>query len=350
MSGNYGWGGRDRSDDYSDNYGTGYSGAYRSYNSTSKSSYVRSTNTNPNTYADDYSDYVAPATPVVNVSVVKKVAPTISLDPKGLKLKSTADNVIIVGLDVTGSMGEWRQEILNRLALLYGEAQKYLGNSLEILFIGFGDHRYNDKIEVTRFGSDKILDSYLASLDLNAWGGGNRVESPEMVAAYVATSVDTSSAKNVYFYLITDEGIDTNIDANAFKNLFGECEQIPADTKKTFESLFIRMKVFCVFAITNSYGTDATDSIRAEWDNMLGKQRVLALDDSRRVVDVMLGSLSKTVGKYDTFTADLNTRQGGTVYGDVNIATVHKTIALVDDGSPATPKLPSGGGTKRLLP
>lgn len=331
MSGSYGWNGRDRSLD-SVPAGTGFTRARQAYNdpSPARSRVLPSA-------PDDDKSVRYPASQVVAAALT----PYLDLAPRALK--STAANVLVVEVDVTGSMREWIQEIFDRLPLLYKETQKYLGDDLEILFIGFGDVAFHDKIEVASFGRGQVLDTYITAFDKNANGGGNGIESAEVVAVYVDKMVDTSTAKNVYMYTITDEGLAATVEPSLVRRGVNvACEREP--TKNVYDRLLMKGCVYTLFAATN---TGRNSGYEKTWVDVLGRERVLPLNDARRVVDVMLGVMAKLTDQLDQFTQDLHARQGGTKFGSVNIANVHQTIALVNNGSPKPPQIT--GGTKRLI-
>ena len=326
MSGAYGWGGKDRSADYDGSSSGGFSRAIRAYD---PHPVYRRYDPDPPSRA------AIPATPRASIS----------FNPRGLTIKSEAANVLVVCQDVTGSMAAWIDEIFDRLPLLYGETQKYLGDDLEILFIAFGDEAFGDPIQVTRFGRGKVLDYYLTTINRHCDGGGNGVESPEVVAYYIVQNVDTSSARNVYFYFVTDEGIPDQVKPGLINHGLGVAISETPSTKGVMDNLLLRGNVFAVLAKTHTF--ERCQPPRT-WGQVLSPERLLILDDSRRVVDVMLAVMAKTTGQYAQFTADLKSRQGGTQHGEENIANVHQTIALVNDGSPKSPTIKAG--TRRLLP
>lgn len=254
-------------------------------------------------------------------------------------LKSTATNVVIVSLDVTSSMQEWPQEIFRRLPLLYQEACQYLGTEdLEILFIAHGDARTdNFPIQVSRFGRGQELDQILGSFYMKCGGGGQGEESQELVAYYLLKQVDTSSAQNVYTFFVTDEAAVNFIDEQYVKKYLGaEYDLEFKPTKEVFNILKNRMKVFTILCETKNSYYDPS-SIKRFWEDHIGKENVLPLDDSRRVVDVMLGTMAKLTGQMDTFTKNLMGRQEGSAYADQNVKTVEKSIALVGPSTLSSP-------------
>jgi hypothetical protein len=333
MSGNYGWGGRDRSDDYSTPYsGGGFTSARTPYATPA--------------------DYSRPAPSRSATSLRMTAGPSKVLGDAELSprkhIKTTKDNVIIVSLDRTGSMGEWRHEIFTRLALLFKEAQKYLGESLEIVFMGFGDGpACGDDFHVAPSGCGPELDDYLVSLDQHASGGGNYIESAELPAYYVSQQIDTTAAKSVFFFTITDEGFYQTVNEEEIDGVLGlRMPPEKVNAAQVFQSLKTRMNVFLIKAETGCYDVIINKMNDKQWKDAVGDDCFVALDDHRRVVDVMLGVIAKVRGQMDQFSKDLMDRQGSTHYGSVNIATVSRSISMVK-GAPASPSIKAG--TKSLL-
>ena len=265
-------------------------------------------------------------------------------------LVSTAEIVVIGVLDMTGSMSTWPEEILKRLPRLHGDACEYFGTqSVEILFIAHGDSRTDSHaIQVARFGSGPELEPMLASFT-SCGGGGQGSESQEIVATYLLQQVNTASARQVYTFFITDEAACPEVDEQLVKRDLGI--GVNANLRKTqavFDLLKRRMNIYTVLCDTQYYSAGIRDEIRSFWQTTVGVEHVLPLNDARRVTDVMIGVFAKTTGQMGRFTGDLQARQGGTVHGKQNIATVMHSISMVG-GSVHAPQV-TGPGTRPLLP
>lgn len=334
MSGNYGWGGRDRAADYDpparDN--TGFSRAYKPYdNGPSPDAFSK---------ADANKSKAVPMSRAVGGKAASMAVHNVDLSAKK-HIETAKKNVIILSMDRTGSMGDWRHEIFQRLALLFKESEKLLGESLEVIFTGFGDLAYGDTFEVAPPGSGPELDQYLLALDKHESGGGNMIESSEMPAYYVAHNVDTKSARNVFYFTITDEGFYPFIkesDVDATLGLRGGGE----DSAKILRDLKVRANVFTILAQTGT----CNSTVQRQWKGAIGEENVVELDDARRVVDVLLGIIAKLAGQFDQFSKALDARQLGTQYGKVNVKTVQDALSKVI-GAPGTPSVKVG--TKSLI-
>lgn len=321
MSGAFGWGGKDRLNHTPDN--NGFTRAVDAYSRPARAPSQPAPAGGSQSYVDP--DYRSTVTPQVDLSPRRE-------------FKSTAENVLIVATDVTGSLSDWRQDIFKFLPMLYKETQQYLGDDLEILFIAYGDAEYGDRIEVATFGRGAVLDTHLSSLYKDAVGGGNMMESTDLVAYLIHERVDTSSAKHVYTFFITDEKCYPQVSSSRIRELDLPVKPEITDSRTLFRSLLRRMEVFVVFAETNAY-PDEMGGFKADWTRMVGPERVCPMARSNLVVETMLGVVAKTTGQLQTYTQNYVARRGGTQYGGINKSHVDRSIALVPGAGPSAPNL-----------
>ncbi len=256
------------------------------------------------------------------------------VNPKNRKLTCTAENVLVVCLDGTGSMGTWRSEIWARVRLLFEEAKALLGDNLQIVFATFGDVKCGDDIQVADPGAGPILDTYLAALSIDYRGGGDEAESPEILAYYLLEQVDVSQCKHVYAFFITDERAAYQVNPVHANDWLGIRPEWSLSTSKLFQQLCLKMDTYVVLRRATCDGYDP-DRIRDFWDEML-PTRVLPLDDGRRVVDVMLACVAKTTGQMSAFQQSFMSRNQGSRYAAENFQTVNQSVALVG-GNQANP-------------
>ncbi len=275
--------------------------------------------------------------------------------PNGLhREKTTGEVVIVIVLDVTGSMSEWPEEIFKRLAKLYKVACDYFDTQeVDVLFIAHGDARTDrHPIQVGRVQRGQTLELELAAFDRPQGGGGQQTESQEVVAVYLRDCLDTSSARQVYTFFVTDEPACDRVDPRLVDETLGiDVRRSELETKKIFAVLAKRMSVYTVFCATDFYGPSATKRFWTAWENLVGPEHMLPLDDARRVVETMLGVFAKTTGQLDRFTKDLTKWHAGANHGAQNVQTVLASIALVGGNLPQAPKavLPKAQ-TRPLLP
>ncbi|OGL95413.1 hypothetical protein A2348_02080 [Candidatus Uhrbacteria bacterium RIFOXYB12_FULL_58_10] len=269
----------------------------------------------------------------------------------GGSMRSTASNVMIVVMDVTGSMHAWPGEIFKRLPLLYHEACAYLdSDDLEILFIAHADAAGDEyPLQVARFGRGPELDPMLGAFRIG--GGGTErdgCESHELVLYKLVRDVDTSSAVNVHAFFITDEAGRDALNETQVRAVFGRpVEGETRATKDLARQLLRRMNLWAVLCETGSY---SPGPILAWWESLIGNDRIVPLNDHRRVVDVLLATLAKHTGQIDRFTTNMRSRQAGSRYAGQNVKTVMDSVAAVGTRGPLAPKAIAGLGTRPLLP
>lgn len=326
MSGAYGWGG----------HGVGNGGGGGGGFTQAKAGYAPSPNSG-------YSGFPVGAPSGVNPQPVGAARAPVDLSAKK-RLVATAKSVIIVALDGTGSMGDWRDEIRRWCKTLFDEAKVLLGDDLEILFLSFGDvgRCSGDRVQATSFGRGPELDDYLMALDMGQAGGGNGRESSEMTAYLVDQLVDVSKAQHVYFFTVTDEAAYAEVDRHIAREWLGVDLSESVPTKSVFANLRKKMDAFVVLKPSDA-------DIKKFWQETVGDERVLALSEGRLVVNVMLGVVARITNQYGTFSQRMASRYGNSQYSQVNQQSVHASVMHIPVGG--VPKAPTiKAGTKVLVP
>ena len=256
----------------------------------------------------------------------------------GKKLVSTARNVLILGLDMTASMADWRHEVISRGEGMLDLMKKYTGtDDIQILILGFGDFPCRDNTPLMvapDFGSDIVLADYLGALERQG-GGGTGEESSQLVFQHALRMVDTSSATNVWVMVVTDERpyMETR---TAEAELFfpGSGQEYPLETKDAVAMLRDRAEVYCVFCEGSGLGMDYDRApFKKLWQEIVGEERVIPIEFKERIVDTALLLIANTVGQGDTFLADFIKRQKGTAFADVNINSVKKSMTVAQSGT-----------------
>lgn len=123
-----------------------------------------------------------------------------SMDPKAATIRESRDSqehpeslAIIIGLDVTGSMGAVPQMLIrDGLPKFVGRLQQVGVAHPQIMFVAVGDHEYDHApLQVGQFeSSDEMLDHWLTSVWLEGGGGGNNGESYQCAWHFAATRTE----------------------------------------------------------------------------------------------------------------------------------------------------------------
>jgi hypothetical protein len=243
--------------------------------------------------------------------------------PVGKTLRTDSPTPLVFAVDVTGSMGEWPGIIFNKLPVLYHEARQWLPD-IEISFAAIGD-AYSDRhpVQVCDFGRDRALEASINSIYPEGGGGGGARESYELFAYYYARHCDMPKAQKALFVFCGDEGFYEKIIRMHAKNLFGDDLKEDVSAKVAFKEL---QEKFDVYNLRVDYSDTKLDAdIRKQWQDALGQQYVLRLEDPRRIVDCVLGLAAMMAQEYEAFKERLAKRQT-TEQVDQVLKTLHPAL------------------------
>jgi hypothetical protein len=139
---------------------------------------------------------------------------------------------IIIGLDVTGSMGHVPETLIKKD--FPNVMKKILDEGVpcpQLCFTAYGDHECDDfPLQVGQFeASDELMEKWLTSIYLEGGGGGNEGESTSLVYYFAAchTSCDAINKRGKKGLVITigDEPNLSNYPKSALKEIFGGAEK-----------------------------------------------------------------------------------------------------------------------------
>ena len=138
---------------------------------------------------------------------------------------------IIIGLDVTGSMGRIPYELItNSLPQIMKKIMDEGVKDPQVCFLGIGDSRSDTTpLQVGQFeSSDELMEKWLKLVYLEGHGGGNGGEDYGLAWYFAArcTSVDSFKKHGRKGVIITigDEPVHMTISRNSIKELFGSAE------------------------------------------------------------------------------------------------------------------------------
>lgn len=233
------------------------------------------------------------------------------LDPRKIEFRESCDSAdnpnstpIIVGLDVTGSMGF----ILDKMAR---EGLKNLATEIydrkpiedpHIMFMGIGDVKYDRApLQVTQFEADIRIAEALTKIYLERGGGGNNCESYTMPWYFAAmhTKCDNfiKRQKKGYLFTIGDECPPENITADDVERIFGYRPQFDVMSTKDLLDLVSRQyEVFHIITEEGSYCRSYRDKVVDSWRRVLG-QRVLILSDHNKLSELIVSTLQVINGE-----------------------------------------------------
>jgi hypothetical protein len=229
-----------------------------------------------------------------------------ALDPSKIIVRESCDSAlnpnstpIILGLDVTGSMGfiaesiakEGLPELMQRI---YDEKPV---TDPHLMFMGIGDVKSDQApLQVSQFESGAVtLIEQLRKLWLEGNGGGNNCESytiPWYFAAH-KTAIDCfdKRGKKGYIFTIGDELIPGSLSLADLKSVFGAGQyQDAGSTEELLKLVSEKYKVFHVIAEEGSYARGQVSRVRDAWTKLLGPN-VINLRDHKLLPEVIVSTL-----------------------------------------------------------
>jgi hypothetical protein len=159
-----------------------------------------------------------------------------AMNPNGVTLREARDSeehpesvAIILGLDVTGSMGSIPHHLVREgLPKIMNRIIQSGTKDPQLMFLALGDHEYDrSPLQAGQFeSSDEPLDKWLTNVYLEGGGGGNTGES-YLLAWYFAafhTSIDCfeKREKKGFLFTIGDEPTLPDIPANDLRLIMGD--------------------------------------------------------------------------------------------------------------------------------
>jgi hypothetical protein len=236
----------------------------------------------------------------------EKRAPLELADPRKT-IRSESATPIVIAVDVTGSMQTWPAEIFDRLPLLYHTLSQYRPE-IEVSFAAIGDATCDRwPLQVTDFAKGFALEDRLAALYGEGGGGGGARESYELLAWFLDERCRTPNAERPILIIYGDEGFYPHVDPALVRRFL----EAPIQEKVPSRELWRRIaRRWNVFHLRKSYGRGAKDAeIREQWADAIGRERIVAIEDEQRAVDVALGLIARSWGRFDDFRQNMRARQ-----------------------------------------
>ena len=232
------------------------------------------------------------------------------LDPKNINIRESRDsvdnhnsNAIMIGLDVTGSMGMVLHEMIKNLGTLVTEihSRKPVSDP-HIMFMGIGDVAAGDSapLQCTQFEADIRIAEQLQNIYLEQGGGGNNYESYALAwyFASMKTSIDCfeKRGKKGYLFTIGDECPTPGLSTRELEKVFGKSQYIKDLTKyELYDMVYKQYNVFHIIVEQGDYYRRESNRVDLEWKELLG-QNVLHLSDHTKLSEVIVSAIQVCEG------------------------------------------------------
>ena len=284
-----------------------------------------------------------------------QLRPHQTLDPQHLDFRESRDsvehpnsNAIIIGLDVTGSMGRVVRGIHSNLPQLH---ELLLGHNYvadpQVLFAAVGDATCDAvPLQVGQFESDNRMDQNLENMILEGGGGGGTKESYELML-YVAARHTRSDCwekrgRKGYLFMIGDEAAYPAVSREEVNRLIGPGLQADLPLPQLIEEVRQRYHVYFVIPGGASHGAD--NDILDFWHRHLGRQSIIQLDDPQETSECIALTIGVSEGVITAADGARHLQRKGLLGRTIDRLTQALSGIIPSNGKPAD----SGDRARRL--
>lgn len=212
------------------------------------------------------------------------------LDPNFIDIREARDNIdhpetipIIIGIDVTGSMGDIPQELIrDGLPHIIDIITKAGINDASICICAFGDATDYAPLQISQFEAcDELLDKWLTSIWLESCGGGNGGEDPSLLWWFASKHIKTDAwdkrGQKGIIITISDELCHKNI------TITPHSPQYLKNLKNNYSALLYlenakRTWNICHIHTHNKQTQEGVD-ILGNWKELIGEENVIREDN-----------------------------------------------------------------------
>ena len=233
------------------------------------------------------------------------------LDPRGITYRESCDSIdnpnatpIIIGLDVTGSMGfildnMARVGLRNLATEIYNKKPI---NDPHLMFMGIGDVKCDSApLQVTQFEADIRIAEALTKIYLEKGGGGNHCESYTLPWWFAAmhTKCDNfiKRGKKGFLFTIGDECPPEDLSSYEIERVLGyKPEFNTISTRELFRLVSEKYEVFHIIIEEGNYCRYYYERTLNSWRSILG-ERVLSLKNHKDLANLIVEVLQKFNGR-----------------------------------------------------
>lgn len=205
---------------------------------------------------------------------------------------------IILGLDVTGSMGHLLHIMADKLGVTMGEIyNRAVVTDPQICFAAIDDYITSDNecLQVTQFESDIRIAEQMKELKFIERGGGNNWESYPLVWYFAArhTSCDAiKKGRKGIIITMGDDGYQPMISRAEIEEVFGD--NIESDI--TIQELISEVnRNWEVFHLNIAEGGSYSRKLDTVWDELIGSHAI-TVDDVTKIPEVIVSILQALRG------------------------------------------------------
>lgn len=263
--------------------------------------------------AKTYARYAASTSHLDHTTKFRASAADPAFTPKEIKVRESVKSVvnphptpIMVGLDVTGSMGPVVDAMHVGLGTLFEQIiARGVVSDPHVLALAIGDMDHDrSPVQATQFEADPVtIGKQIEALHLERGGGGNSFESylGPLYFALMRTKCDAfSEGRKGYLFTMGDEGPQEVLYARQIEQWFGDQAREDYSAEQLLTALEPNWHVFHLIVKEgdfqrDSHGARRRDAANRRWRELYG-QRVIDLTDHRKAAEVIISTIAVTEG------------------------------------------------------
>lgn len=239
-----------------------------------------------------------------------------SLNPFGVTRESrdSAENPestpIIIGLDVTGSMGMLADNIARAgLGIAFDALlDKKPVSDPHLMFMGIGDaHCDAAPLQVSQFEADACIIQQIAKMWIEHGGGANKTESYNLpwyfAAAHTVTDAHEKRGKKGYLFTCGDEEAPEPLTAEQIKRFIGDEVQGNISSEDLLRMAQEKYHCFHIIIEEGSYARSRLEPTRSSWQSLMG-QNVVGLADHTKLAETVVSIIQIVEGHGSVSTWD----------------------------------------------
>lgn len=212
---------------------------------------------------------------------------------------------IIIGLDVTGSMGHIITDVAKKLNELVSEiiTRKPVDDP-QICFNAIGDGITDDApLQCTQFESDIRIAEQLTDLWFEGCGGGNGFESYPLTWYFAQnkTKIDSYDrhGKKGFIFTMGDDGMPTKLTRGEIKRVFGIDPECDVKTEDLLDQVNRKYEVFHLMLMQGSTmgRNNGRDEQKQRYMKGLLGERAIPVNDYTKIPEIIVSILETLGGK-----------------------------------------------------
>lgn len=231
------------------------------------------------------------------------------MEPVGVKYRESCDSAehpeatpIILGLDVTGSMGCVLETVSKKLNTLIMEIyDREPVKDPQIMIMAFGDVECDrHPLQVSQFESDIRIARQLNDVYFERGGGGNAGESYTLpwyfAARHTKTDCYEKRGKKGFLFTIGDEPYLNNLSKEAVKQFVGDDVESDLTAEELLTEVSRQYEVYHLIIEEGAGMRWGQDAVITKWTNLLG-QRAVLVSDCTKIPEIIVSILEVAAGR-----------------------------------------------------